>query len=1097
MVDESAAGHGLVVSLLGPVDVSVSGAAAGITQPGLRILLAMLALSANKVVPISALIDALWQEESSRQREKNLHVQVHLLRRRLAELEPGRTTSRIVTAPPGYMLALADGELDALSFAALARHGRQLAQSGNAAAGADVLRQALRLWRGPALGEVAQACPRLAAEAAGLEDQRLAVLEDQADADLAAGRHADLAGQLPGLIAQFPLRERLRGQLMLALYRCGRQGDALAAYQQARELLGEELGLDPGPQLQALQQQILTADPRLDIASGADTPRGALAPGTLRPRGSPLAVPAAGANGSGPLVDGARPIAGSAEKAGGPSTATTSTANTGAANASAANGSAASPGAANTSAANTSAANTSAANTSAANTSAANSSAANGSAANTSAASTGAANTGVPASAAVMPRQLPAGVRHFAGRDAELLELDQVLSDALKTRAATVVVITGTAGVGKTSLALHWAHRVAGDFPDGQLHVNLRGYDPSGAPVTPAEAIRILLNGLGVAREQVPDTQEAQAGLYRSLMAEGRMLIVLDNARDADQVRPLLPGGSGCLALITSRSALSGLVAAVGAYPVPLGLLAEPDAQALLAARLGAERTSAEPVAVSQITGLCSRLPLALAITAARAAAKPALPLSALARELAGEQDRLDALDTGDQSTSARAVFSWSYRQLAELPAQMFRLLGSHPGPDVSVAAAASMASVTRSQARRTLAELAAVSLLTEHAPGRYVLHDLLHAYAAEQPASTQPAGTQPPADTQPPAGERRRARARLVDHYLHAAHAGALLLAPLGHPIVLAQPLPGVIPEQLSSHDEALAWFRAELHVLLAMVKLSESAGLDAAAWQLPWCLRSFLDGQGLWQDWAAVNQIALGAAERLQDHNGLGWTHHRMAQVCSLRGAIADGIAHNQQALTHFELAGNVAGQGSAHLGMCIACGRLEDHGAALYHGEHALKLFRSARDRIGEAYMLHLVGLELARLGSAEQGRDHCSQAVELYGELGDLGGMADAWHSLGTVHRQMTEYVEAIACFQQALMLSAELGDLWGQAYCLIHVGDAHDAAGDLLGARETWQQALELLGDLQHPDADRVRARLHETADLRDGADELDISALAG
>jgi DNA-binding SARP family transcriptional activator len=974
-----------VVTLLGPVDVFVDGSAAGISQPGLRILLAMLALSANKVVPVSALIDALWQEDASRQREKNLHVQVHLLRRRLAELEPGRTTSRIVTAPPGYTLSLGDGELDAQVFATLARHGRLLLQGGKAVAAAQQLGRALHLWRGPALGDVADACPRLAADAAGLEEQRVAVVEDHADAELAAGHHTDVAYQLPALIAQFPLRERLRGQLMLALYRCGRQADALSAYRQAREVLNEELGLDPGPALKTLQQQILAADPRLDQPA---TPAEVAVPPARLPGPDADDWPAAAQPPGQPDLVSSEP-----EEA--------------------------------------------------------------------------------PA-APVMPRQLPADVRHFAGRDTELLELDGLLAEAAATAAAKVIVITGTAGVGKTALALHWAHGAAARFPDGQLHINLRGYHPSGVPLASDEAIRVLLNGLGVSRAQIPDTPLAQAGLYRSLLADRRVLIVLDNARDPDQVRPLLPGGSDSLVLVTSRSSLSGLIADVGACPVPLGLLAERDAEALLAARLGAARTAAEPAAVRQIIRLCARLPLALAITAARAAAQPALPLSALAEELADEQDRLDALDTGEQATSARPVFSWSYRQLTEPAARMFRLLGSHPGPDVSLAAAASLGGAPRPQTRRMLTELASASLLIEHSPGRYVVHDLLHAYAAELPSD--PDG----------ADERGPARERLLDHYLHTAHAGALLLAPLGHPIVLDPPLPGVTAEQLLSHEAALTWFRTELQVLLAAVKLAAAAGLDKHAWQLPWTLRSFLDGQGLWQDWDAVNRIALAAAQRLDDQIGLGWTHHRMAQVCSLSGAIDDGIAHNTQALTHFEEAGNLGGQGSANLGLCISLGRQGAHEAALQHGQQALTLFRTAADQIGEAYMLHLVGLELARLGRVEQGRDHCTQAVELYGELGDPGGLADAWHSLGTVHQQLGENDEAIACFQQALMLSAELSDLWGQAYCLIHVGDTHDAAGDLHAARETWQQALEMLGDLQHPDADRIRGRLHETAELADG-----------
>lgn len=270
-------------------------------------------------------------------------------------------------------------------------------------------------------------------------------------------------------------------------------------------------------------------------------------------------------------------------------------------------------------------------------------------------------------------------MRHFAGRDAEVSELDSLLADAADTGSPTVVVITGTAGAGKTALALHWAHRAASHFPDGQLHVNLRGYDPSGVPVSPAQATRGLLLGLGVPREEIPDTEDAQGGLYRSLLADRRALIVLDNARDADQVRPLLPGGPGCLVLVTSRSAMTGLVAAENAFPVPLGMLAHRDAEALLATRLGQDRTEAEPDAVEQIIGLCAGLPLALAIAAARAAALPSLPLAALAGELESEPDLLDALDTGDQMTSLRAVFSWSYRQLPEATARLFRLLSAHP----------------------------------------------------------------------------------------------------------------------------------------------------------------------------------------------------------------------------------------------------------------------------------------------------------------------------------------------------------------------------------------------------------------------------------
>ncbi len=970
---------GLRVSLLGPVDILAADQPAGIAQQGLRILLAMLALSANRVVSVGALIEAIWHEDPSRQREKNLHVQVHLLRRRLAELEPDRTASRIVTAPPGYRLDLSQHELDVTEFAALARQGRQQAAAGQPEAASATFGEALWLWRGRALADVAEASARLEAEAAALEELRLVVLEDRAEADLAAGRHADLAADLPGLLAEHPLRERLRGQFMIALYRCGRQADALASYQQARQVLAEELGLDPGPQLQSIQRQILTADPQLD-----PPPRPGGEQAGARPAGHGDQTPDRPADPMAVPRDAEPPVP------------------------------------------------------------------------------------------RVVPRQLPGRVRHFAGRRAELKELHGLLAQADEANQASqpgaglVIVICGTAGVGKTALALHWAHEVAARFTDGQLHVNLRGYDPSGSPLRPAEVIRGFLDALGVPADQVPDSEEAQAGLYRSQLADKRMLIVLDNAREPDQVRPLLPGGPGCLVLVTSRSALAGLVAADGACPVPLGLLADYDAEALLAARLGPERTGLDPAATGQIIRLCARLPLALAITAARAASHPALPLDALAADLAGEQDRLDALDTGEQATSVRAVFSWSYQQLPEQAALLFRLLGAVTAADISAAAAASLAGLPRQQARRMLAELTTASMLTEQVPGRFVLHDLLRAYAAERAAE---AGGP---------GELAAATGRLLDHYLHTAHAASLLLTPLGHPIVLDPAEPGVSAEPLHGRDEALAWFKAEQQALLAAVGQAAGAGFDRHAWQLAWTLRGYLDGQGLWQDWAAVNEIALAAAGRLDDHNGLGWTHHRMAQVCSLSGAIADGIEHNHSALEHFAKAGNLAGQGSGHLGLCISLGKLGDHQAALDHGQQALALFRAVGDRIGEAYMLHLVGLELVRVGEAASGRDHCVQAVELYGELADTGGLADAWHSLGTAHRQLGEHVEAIACFQQAFLLSAELDDRWGQAYCLIHLGDTHDAAGDLRAAREAWQQALDLLGGLHHPDADRVRLRLAET-----------------
>ncbi|HEX6682479.1 MAG TPA: BTAD domain-containing putative transcriptional regulator [Candidatus Limnocylindrales bacterium] len=373
-----------------------------------------------------------------------------------------------------------------------------------------------------------------------------------------------------------------------------------------------------------------------------------------------------------------------------------------------------------------------------------------------------------PAPAGSVTAQLPADTPSFAGRTAELSQLDGLPPSSL-------VVISGAPGVGKTALAVRWAHRVAPRFPDGQLYLNLRGFDPGGVVMEPGDAVRWALDSLGVPANRVPSTVDAQAALYRSRLAGRRMLVVLDNARDPAQVRPLLPGTPGCLVLVTARNQLASLVAAEGAHPLPLGPLDPGDARELLAQRVGAARTAGEPAAVAEILDRCAGLPLALVIIAARAALSGNLPLAALADRLRRGGDRLDALTTGDPGTDLRAVFSWSYRSLGAGAARLFRLLGLHPGPDVSVAAAASLAAVTVCEARRLLAELVRASLAAEPAAGRYRLHDLLRAYAAEVAVSGEPRRT------------RRAATFRMLDHYLHSAHAAAR------DPLTLPPPAPGV----------------------------------------------------------------------------------------------------------------------------------------------------------------------------------------------------------------------------------------------------------------------------------------------------------------
>ncbi len=386
-----------------------------------------------------------------------------------------------------------------------------------------------------------------------------------------------------------------------------------------------------------------------------------------------------------------------------------------------------------------------------------------------------------PARSAVVPRQLPAVAGQFVGRAAELAALDRMVEHGDAANPTVVIsAIGGTAGIGKTALAVYWARRVADRFPDGQLYLNLRGFDPAAEPLSPAEALRSLLAALSVPADQVPSTVDLQQNLYRSILSGQRVLVLLDNAHDPAQVRPLLPGSPGCLVLVTSRNELTGLIAADGARPLTLDVLSDAEAYQLLAARLGTQRLDAEPAAATELISLCARLPLALSIAAARAAVRPHLRLTALAAEFRETSTRLDALSSGEDATDARAAFSWSYHQLSGPGARMFRLLGLHPGPDITAAAAASLGGSVPPVARRLLRELTGGHLLAEQVPGRYALHDLLRLYATEEAGRGE---------------ANREAIGRMLDHYLHTAYAAAMLLSPSRQPLRPAPARPGVTP--------------------------------------------------------------------------------------------------------------------------------------------------------------------------------------------------------------------------------------------------------------------------------------------------------------
>ncbi|GAA3341312.1 hypothetical protein GCM10020358_32160 [Amorphoplanes nipponensis] len=681
-----------------------------------------------------------------------------------------------------------------------------------------------------------------------------------------------------------------------------------------------------------------------------------------------------------------------------------------------------------------------------------------------------AARDGSRRAAVAVPALLPADVRGFAGRDAQLAALDHLLATAGEEPTAVVIsAVSGTAGVGKTALAVHWAHRVRRRFPDGQLYVNLRGFHPTGAVMDPAEAIRGFLDALSVAPQRIPAGLDAQAALYRTVLADKRILILLDNARDAEQARPLLPATGGCLAVLTSRHQLTGLVAAVGAYPLTLDLLTDDEARQLLTRRLGPDRIAAQSAAVDEIITACARLPLALAIVAARAAAQPHLPLTALAEQLRSSQGRLDLLSTGDPGTDVRAVFSWSCQRLSAAAAGLFRLLGLHPGPDISLPAAASLVGLSPARARPLLTELVRAQLITEPAAGRYALHDLLRAYAVEQ------------GHIHDPEPDRRAGTHRLLDHYLHTAYAADRLLNPQRDPIALTAPRPGVTPEPVTDHGRALAWLTTEHRVLLAALHHAAVAGFDTHTWQLAWTLVTFLDRRGHWHDALATKEAALAAALRSADLPAQARAHRLLGQTYTRLGRYDDAHSHLRQALTRYGRLADRTGEARTHLDLGLMFGRQDDYGRARTHAQQAEILFRAVGHRVGQANAHNAVGWYHARLGDHEQALTYCCQALAWQQDLGNRHGEASTWDSLGYVHHHLGHHDRAVACYQRAVDLFRELGNRHHEATTLTRLGDLQHAAGNTTDARAAWQHALDILTDLHHPDAGPLRVRLHPPA----------------
>ncbi|MFB6720503.1 BTAD domain-containing putative transcriptional regulator [Kribbella sp. NPDC056345] len=893
--------------VLGEVEARVGGVVVELGTARQRVVLAVLLVEAGRSLPVDRLIERIWGDRPPKRAKESLYSYVSRLRTALVA-HGGPTIERTST---GYALAADPSVVD------LHRFRRAVAEAEGRL---PLLEYALAQWRGEAFATLDNEW--LSQVRATLNEERLAAELDRDDLRLEAGQHAAMVAELSQRVAEHPLHERLAGQLMLALHLSGRQADALAQYQLARQRLAAELGVEPGTALQRLHQQILTS--------------------------------------------------------------------------------------------------------------------------------------ATPPPERWRPAQLPINIAAFAGRTDELAQLDKRLADR------SVAVVSGMAGVGKTALAVQWAHQVADQFVDGQLYLNLRGFDPSGSPLTPEKALRALLEGLQVSAERMPMGLDAQVKLYRSQLAGQRVLIILDNARDAEQVRPLLPASETCFVVVTSRSRLTGLVAA---DPVKLDPLATHDAQTLLANRIGRDRVLADPEAARAIVDLCARLPLALAIVAARAAVQPGFPLIALANELAVGRDRLAAFDGEDAATDVRAMFSWSYEALDPATARMFRLLGDSPGPGVSVAAAAALAGVPSATARQLLGRLVEANLVQQPHPDRYEQHDLVRMYAIEL------------AHTTDSAAERDTALRRQLSFYLHSAANGRAALGRAAPLMEIEPPFEDVVPLDFTDDRQALDWFDTMRETTLAAVQLSGERGLDRVGFELSDLMSMAFHYRRAYVDLLRVHELGLSCARRTGDVLSIAIAERDVGTIASELGMSSVSVAHLERAVALFEQSASLRGHADSLEALSCEYERSGRHAEAVELILRAIQLTRRSGSDPSEARKLNNIAVSYLSLGQYEAAKAAAQDALELSNGTNRMLE-SYAWDNLGVAQAELGHHAAAIDAYQRSLALCNELHQQVLKSEVLGHLADAQHTLGQVDQARITCHQGLQIIVALEgDPLAERRRADL--------------------
>ncbi|WP_412543582.1 BTAD domain-containing putative transcriptional regulator [Longispora sp. K20-0274] len=880
-----------------------------------RLLLAILLTRPNQPVSAARLVEELWAGDPPGSATANLQSYVSDLRRLL-----GR--DRLRHRNGGYLLRVDDAELDTHAFTSLHTRGRDALDRGEHAEAAARLSAALDVWRGDVLEDM----PDLTwPEAGRWADLRQVAAEDAVAARLGLGRHDEVAAELRILTGRYPQRERLWSLLMLALYRSGRQTEALAAYREFYRLITAEFGVEPGAELRRLHARILATDPELDAPETPAAPR---------------------------------------------------------------------------------------------------------------------------------PRQLPASASAFTGREEHLATLDALPRDV------TVAAIVGGGGVGKTTLSVYWAQRAAERFPDGQLYVDLRGHAPPPAhPLRPAEALAGFLRALGVPAERVPTDVDEAAALYRSTLAGRRVLVLLDNAASAEQVRPLLPGGPDGLTVVTSRDRLSGLVAVDGAHRLTLGALTPAEARALLARVLGADRLAAEPAEVDALIRLCAALPLALRVAAAVLADRPERTLAGYVAELAG--GRLDALEVdGDGQAAARATFDLSYARLGADARRLFRLIGLAPGTDIGPASAAALAGLDVAEATRLLDQLAAAHLVSAGAE-RYGCHDLLRLYAVER------------AELEDPPAERAAALDRLARHYLGTADAAARLL----YPNKVRLPYEPDPAATLGGRDEASAWLETERANLVAMVTDAAGRGSHDHAALLADALRGWFSTRPHPLDWFTVADAGLAAATTSGDLRAQAAAHLSLASAHSCVGRRDEAEHHFASAVELADKADwpDLAATALTSLGGSHALRGAWPAAIDLY--QRALSLHERIGRLSGQAASLTEMGLAYMELGRPELAVEHQRRAIDLFQRAGLRPGVAHARNRLGMAYHALGRLSAAVEHLTAALELAREIGDRTAEWAVLDSAALAYLDVGDTERATEYARAALELT---PHVPQQGLAAYVHNT-----------------